>query len=152
MTGQASSHAVPLLIAALGLIVVIASWRSSQVAERTIKEDLARVPPVWEGYASTRQNSAVEQVRSLANEPGTLAIFAEEVEKHELVLDEPAPNIRLHNLGDSSVDFVVRPWTKTDDYWEVYWDITREVKMRFDAEGISIPFPQRDVHVFQKNG
>jgi serine/threonine-protein kinase len=77
---QISIHAAWLLIAALGLIVVIASWRSSQVAERTIKDDLARVPPVWEGYASTRQDSAVEQVRSLANEPGTLAIFAEEVD------------------------------------------------------------------------
>ena len=83
--------------------------------------------------------------------PHAERILKEIVEAHELVLDEPAPNIRLHNLGDSSVDFVVRPWTKTDDYWDVYWDITREVKMRFDAEGISIPFPQRDVHVFQKN-
>jgi len=82
--------------------------------------------------------------------PHAEKILKEIVDAHELVLDEPVPNIRLHNLGDSSVDFVVRPWTKTDDYWEVYWDITREVKMRFDAEGISIPFPQRDVHVFQE--
>jgi small conductance mechanosensitive channel len=81
--------------------------------------------------------------------PHAEKILKEIVESHELVLDDPEPNIRLHNLGDSSVDFIVRPWTKTDDYWEVYWDITREVKMRFDAEGISIPFPQRDVHVFQ---
>jgi small conductance mechanosensitive channel len=44
----------------------------------------------------------------------------------------------------------VRPWTKTGDYWDVYWDITRAVKERFDAEGISIPFPQRDVHLFQQ--
>jgi len=83
--------------------------------------------------------------------PHAERILKEIVEAHELVLDEPAPNIRLHKLGESSVDFIVRPWTKTDDYWEVYWDITREVKMRFDAEGISIPFPQRDVHVFQEN-
>jgi small conductance mechanosensitive channel len=45
---------------------------------------------------------------------------------------------------------VVRPWVKTDDYWDVYWDITREVKMRFDREGISIPFPQRDVHLYNE--
>ncbi len=57
---------------------------------------------------------------------------------------------QAHNLGESSVDFVVRPWVKTDDYWDVYWDITREVKIRFDAEKISIPFPQRDVHLFRR--
>jgi small conductance mechanosensitive channel len=66
---------------------------------------------------------------------------------HEKVLKDPAPDVRLHALGESSVDFVVRPWVRTDDYWDVYWDVTREVKLRFDAEGISIPFPQRDVHV-----
>lgn len=69
------------------------------------------------------------------------------VDNHPLTLDDPAPTIKVHSLGDSSVDFVVRPWVKSEDYWNVYWDLTREVKMRFDSEGISIPFPQRDVHV-----
>jgi small conductance mechanosensitive channel len=69
------------------------------------------------------------------------------VDKHEKTLSDPAPVIELHSLGDSSVDFVVRPWAKTEDYWRVYWDVTRAVKMRFDAEGISIPFPQRDLHI-----
>jgi small conductance mechanosensitive channel len=78
-------------------------------------------------------------------------ILKEIVESHDKVLAEPAPNIRLHKLGDSSVNFVVRPWTKTPDYWEVYWDITREVKVRFDRDGISIPFPQRDVHIHQQD-
>ena len=78
-------------------------------------------------------------------------ILKEIVESHDKVLEEPAPNIRLHKLGDSSVNFVVRPWTKTPDYWEVYWDITREVKLRFDREGITIPFPQRDVHIQQRD-
>ncbi|MDD8060022.1 MULTISPECIES: mechanosensitive ion channel family protein [Shewanella] len=72
------------------------------------------------------------------------------VEQHPKVQATPEPIVRLHTLGESSVDFVVRPWVKPDDYWEVYWDITREVKMRFDAEGVSIPFPQRDVHIYQK--
>jgi small conductance mechanosensitive channel len=72
------------------------------------------------------------------------------VKSHELVLADPEPVIRLHTLGESSVDFVVRPWAKTSDYWTVYWDVTRAVKKRFDAEGISIPFPQRDVHLFQE--
>ena len=44
----------------------------------------------------------------------------------------------------------MRPWVKTDDYWDVYWDVTREVKMRFDREDISIPFPQRDVHFYRE--
>jgi small conductance mechanosensitive channel len=64
------------------------------------------------------------------------------------VLDDPEPMVRLHSLGESSVDFVVRPWVRTDDYWEVHWEVTREVKVRFDAEGVSIPFPQRDVHLY----
>jgi small conductance mechanosensitive channel len=80
--------------------------------------------------------------------PHAERVMEEIVSGHEKVLDDPEPVIRLHNLGDSSVDFIVRPWVKTDDYWDVYWDITREIKIRFDSEGISIPFPQRDVHVF----
>ena len=77
-------------------------------------------------------------------------VLNEIVQSEERVLDDPEPVIRLHNLGESSVDFIVRPWVRTTDYWEVYWDITRKVKERFDAEGISIPFPQRDVHLFQQ--
>jgi len=69
------------------------------------------------------------------------------LDEHDKVLDDPPANIRLHKLGESSVDFIVRPWALTDDYWGVYWDVTREVKMRFDREGISIPFPQHDVHM-----
>jgi len=72
------------------------------------------------------------------------------VSNHEMVLKKPETMIKLHTLGDSSVNFVVRPWVKTDDYWDVYWDITREVKLRFDREGISIPFPQRDVHLYSE--
>ncbi|MFT6255675.1 MULTISPECIES: mechanosensitive ion channel family protein [unclassified Shewanella] len=72
------------------------------------------------------------------------------VEQHPKVQAHPEPIVKLHTLGESSVDFIVRPWVKPDDYWEVYWDITRAVKIRFDAEGISIPFPQRDVHIYQK--
>jgi small conductance mechanosensitive channel len=74
------------------------------------------------------------------------------VKEHPKVLESPEPVIKLHNLGDSSVDFIVRPWARTEDYWQVYWDLTREVKMRFDREGISIPFPQRDVHLISANG
>jgi small conductance mechanosensitive channel len=74
------------------------------------------------------------------------------VESHEHVLDQPEPQVRVHRLGESSVDLIVRPWVKTENYWTVYWDITREVKLRFDREGISIPFPQRDLHIYNETG
>jgi small conductance mechanosensitive channel len=84
--------------------------------------------------------------------------YGDDIEKaervlHEIVsswdktLKEPEPMIHLHELGDSSVNFIVRPWVKTEDYWDTYWYVTRQVKLRFDADGITIPFPQRDVHV-----
>lgn len=81
----------------------------------------------------------------------TQKILEEIVNGHELVLKEPKPVVKLHELADSSVNFVCRPWAKPENYWDVYWDITREVKRRFDAEGISIPFPQRDVHIYQES-
>ena len=71
------------------------------------------------------------------------------VKDHPLVLGSPEPVIRVNELADSSVNFVCRPWTKTSDYWAVYWDITRKVKEQFDQNSISIPFPQRDVHIHQ---
>jgi small conductance mechanosensitive channel len=82
--------------------------------------------------------------------PKAEKILKEIIETHESVLENPEPIVRLHELGDSSVNFVVRPWVKTDDYWPVYWDITRAVKLAFDAQGVTIPFPQRDVHVFNE--
>jgi small conductance mechanosensitive channel len=78
-------------------------------------------------------------------------ILEDILEGHDLVLKEPEAIVRLHELAESSVNFICRPWVKPDDYWDVYWDITREVKRRFDAEGVSIPFPQRDVHLYQEN-
>jgi small conductance mechanosensitive channel len=75
-------------------------------------------------------------------------VLREIVASNDRVLKDPEPLIHLHELGDSSVNFIVRPWVNTEDYWDTYWAITRAVKMRFDAEGISIPFPQRDVHLY----
>jgi small conductance mechanosensitive channel len=65
------------------------------------------------------------------------------------ILKDPEPTIAVSALGDSSVNFVVRPWVMAADYWGVYFDLTEKIKKRFDAEGISIPFPQRDVHIYQ---
>jgi small conductance mechanosensitive channel len=69
------------------------------------------------------------------------------LQEHPLVLDDPEPIIKVHELADSSVNFIVRPWVKTADYFTVFWDVTRAVKERFDAEAISIPYPQHDVHL-----
>lgn len=74
-------------------------------------------------------------------------VLEEVVAAHPLVLKEPAPIIRVGALGASSVDFIVRPWARTTDYWTVYWDLTRQVKEAFDAANISIPFPQQDLHI-----
>jgi len=82
--------------------------------------------------------------------PKVEKILQEVIDAHEKVLDDPEPMIKLHELADSSVNFVVRPWVESDDYWDVYWDLMRSVKIRFDEEGISIPFPQRDVHLFSQ--
>ncbi|WP_353499197.1 mechanosensitive ion channel family protein [Vibrio sp. CB1-14] len=69
------------------------------------------------------------------------------VRSHPSVHLTPEPMVKVHTLNTSSVDFIVRPWVDTEDYWDVYWDITKQVKLRFDQEGISIPFPQQDVYL-----
>ena len=67
------------------------------------------------------------------------------------MLSDPAPTIAVAGLGDNSVNILARPWVKTDDLWPTYWALTESVKKAFDQEGISIPFPQRDVHIYQHN-
>jgi small conductance mechanosensitive channel len=71
------------------------------------------------------------------------------VDAEERILDDPAPTIAVSELGDSSVNFVVRPWVRTADYWGVKFDLTEAIKKRFDHEGISFPFPQQDVHLYK---
>lgn len=73
------------------------------------------------------------------------------VDEDSRVLKEPAPLVALSELGDSSVNFVVRVWCNSADYWNVFFDMQEKVKLTFDQEGISIPFPQRDVHLYQTN-
>jgi len=77
-------------------------------------------------------------------------IMADIISADERVLKDPAPTIAVSELGDSSVNFVVRPWAKTEDYWNVYFDLTEKIKIAFDKEGISIPYPQRDVHIYKE--
>jgi len=79
--------------------------------------------------------------------PHAISVMKQAVEAHPLVLKTPEPLIVVKELGDSSVNFLCAPWTKAENYLTVYWDLMADVKQRFDAAGISIPFPQRDVHL-----
>ena len=65
------------------------------------------------------------------------------------ILPTPAPFVAVSELAESSVNLVVRPWVNTGDYWAVYFDLTEKIKITFDERGISFPYPQRDVHLFQ---
>jgi len=98
----------------------------------------------------TRRVDLVFGVSYADDIPRTEEVLIQILREHPMVLDNPEPVVKLHKLGDSSMDFIVRPWCRTEDYWDIYWDVTREVKMRFDREGISIPFPQRDVHHYEE--
>ncbi|HLV33185.1 MAG TPA: hypothetical protein VKY57_16580 [Chitinispirillaceae bacterium] len=69
------------------------------------------------------------------------------LESDNRVLKDPAPTIAVLELAESSVNFVVRPWVKTSDYWDVYFATQENIKKRFDEEGITIPFPQQDLHI-----
>ncbi|MDF1543604.1 MAG: mechanosensitive ion channel [bacterium] len=76
-------------------------------------------------------------------------LLEEILKADDRILSDPAPVVAVSELADSSVNFIVRPWVNSADYWAVYWDLTEKVKLTFDAQGISIPFPQRDVHMHQ---
>ncbi|MCA9962136.1 MAG: mechanosensitive ion channel [Chloroflexota bacterium] len=78
-------------------------------------------------------------------------LLMEIVKAEPRIAQDPAPVVAVKELADSSVNFTVRPFVKPADYWSVSFAITEQVKLRFDAEGISIPFPQRDVHLFSQN-
>ncbi len=79
------------------------------------------------------------------------SLLEEILGNHELVLEDPAPMVKVNELADSSINFIARPWVNSADYWTVYWDIIRRVKEGFDEAGISIPYPQQDVHVFSED-
>jgi small conductance mechanosensitive channel len=78
------------------------------------------------------------------------AVLTELVKADPRILEDPAPTIAVLELGDNSVNLAVRPWVKTADYWGVHFDLTEKIKITFDERGISIPYPQRDVHMYQQ--
>jgi small conductance mechanosensitive channel len=76
-------------------------------------------------------------------------LLMQAMESDSRVLKDPAPVVALGELADSSVNFVVRPWVKGADYWDVKFDLTEKIKLSFDQNGVSIPFPQMDLHMDQ---
>lgn len=76
-------------------------------------------------------------------------IMADILAEDERILKDPAPQIAMIELANSSVNFAVRPWVNASDYWGVYMSVTEKIKKAFDANGINIPYPQRDVHIYQ---
>ena len=77
------------------------------------------------------------------------SVLEDIVSKDDRILDDPAHQIAVSELADNSVNFVVRLWVKSEDYWGVFFDTNESVKVRFDDAGIGIPFPQRDVHLYE---
>lgn len=79
----------------------------------------------------------------------TKAIIEEVIDQDERILKDPPKTIGVLELGDSSVNIAMRPWVKVEDYWNIYFDLIEKVKKKFDTNGITIPFPQRDVHIYE---
>ena len=145
------------IIEAAGAKGIVDSMNLVSTTIKTFDNQIVVVPngEIWGGVitnvtgSDTRRVDMVFGISYTDDISKAAKILEDIVSKHELVLKEPEPIIRLHELADSSVNFVCRPWTKTADYWTVYWDVTRTVKERFDKEGVSIPFPQQDVHIYK---
>jgi small conductance mechanosensitive channel len=98
---------------------------------------------------SKRETRRVDMVFGIGYDDDLLQakeIIKKILAEDDRILSDPAPTVAVGELGDSSVNFNVRPWCKTSDYWGVYGDIHEKIKLTFDAEGISIPYPQMDVH------
>jgi small conductance mechanosensitive channel len=101
---------------------------------------------------STKGTRRVDMVAGIGYEDDidkARQILTEIISEDDRILKDPAPTIAVSELADSSVNFVVRPWVNSGDYWGVYFDVTEKIKKHFDAAGVSIPYPQRDVHVYQ---
>ena len=145
------------IIETAGVKGIVDSMNLVSTTIKTFDNQIVVIPngEIWGGVitnvtgSDTRRVDIVFGISYTDDTSKAAKILEDIVSQHELVLKEPEPIIRLHELADSSVNFVCRPWVKTADYWTVYWDVTRTVKERFDAEGISIPFPQRDVHIYK---
>ncbi|MDH5358016.1 MAG: mechanosensitive ion channel [Gammaproteobacteria bacterium] len=98
---------------------------------------------------SARDTRRIDMVFGIGYDDDMLVakqIMEDILQEHELVLDDPAPAVAVAELADSSVNFNVRPWVNSGDYWGVRSDLIEKIKLAFDSNGISIPYPQMDVH------
>jgi small conductance mechanosensitive channel len=114
---------------------------NSQVYGSTIKN--------FNGY-DTRRVDLVMGIAYRDDIQVAIDTIREVVAADERVLAEPELQVAVSNLGDSAVDLVVRPWCKAADYWSLRFDLTRRLKEALEAADCSIPYPQRDVHIFQE--
>jgi small conductance mechanosensitive channel len=111
---------------------------------------------VWEGVITNYTESKMRRVDLIFgiaygdDFEKAKRIISDVVKQHEFTLDDPEPIVRVTSLGDSSVNITCYPWVPTDKYWDVYWDLQEQVKHAFDDQGISIPFPQRDIHIISQ--
>jgi len=99
---------------------------------------------------SARDTRRVDMVFGIGYDDDLLKakqILKDIIAADDRILQDPAPAVAINDLGDSCVNFKVRPWVKAADYWDVLSDVTESVKLTFDKEGISIPYPQTDVHL-----
>lgn len=122
--------------------------------------NVAIVMPNSNVWGNNIKNYATNSIRRLDmvmgfgyddNMDKALQVVKEIIDQEDRILDEPEPQIAISELGDSAVSMIVRPWTTTEDFWSTKFDLTKRFKERFDEEGLSIPYPQRDVHLFQNN-
>jgi small conductance mechanosensitive channel len=97
----------------------------------------------------TRRVDFVIGVSYAADLKKTREVLLQVIDEDERVLPEPAPRVSVNELADSSVNFIVRPWVKSEDYWPLYWEMLEKIKIRLDENDIGIPFPQMDVHLHQ---
>ncbi|HSH35380.1 mechanosensitive ion channel family protein [Schnuerera sp.] len=109
--------------------------------------DLSNAGIVNYSKNSTRRVDLTFGVGYEADNNHVIKTLKDIVDNHPSVLDEPEPFIRLTGHGDSAVEYTVRIWVKSEDYWGVYFDILEQAKIRFDEENISIPYPQMDIHL-----
>lgn len=99
---------------------------------------------------SSKETRRVDLTFSVAYEEDVIRVknvLINILKKNELVLEEPEFFVGISMHGDSAINFIVKAWCKTEDYWTVYYDLLETVKIKFDEEGISIPYPQMDLHV-----
>jgi small conductance mechanosensitive channel len=122
---------------------------------RTVDNRLVFIPngKVWSDVINNANAEKIRRVDVVFNISHSgdvdlgLSVLQDILANEERVLEDPEPVVKVKKLGEFSVELLCAPWCKTEDYWSLYWDLNRRIKKRFDAEGVSFPFPQMDEHV-----